>query len=247
MSEKLERIELYVSGDLSNEDLSQFEEQMRVDPQLKESVDRYRLINEALNISVEDDLRKHLKTLESSQSSGNKSILSTRVRQLNFRWAVAASVFVLLCAGLWFLVGQGPSEVARFSEKQYLSYDYEQMRGEYHHSDFKFDMSGGHYDRVKAEQWFSNWLQSHPEDDEARFILSDVLKNSKHISEAKQELAIIMSHHSVLWGEKAEWNYVLLSVIGTKDDLAASTLQKMINDPSHSYHRQAMELSRILK
>jgi hypothetical protein len=247
MSEYIERIEKYLGGAMSVEEKNQFELDMRNDPQLEEAVSRLRIIDSALEISVEDDLRNLLKKLETG-TTPNKSVEQrSNIRNLFNRIALAASVLILIGAGLWLLLGRGGSDLEQFSEQEYLSYDYTRIRGDYSlRSDFPVDLSDGKYDKQNAVQWFMTWLKEHPDDDEARFILADVYNKMKQKGKAKEELERIILRHSILFGEKAEWNYVLLSATDTWDTLAESTFQKMIKDPAHSYHRQCLELAGLL-
>lgn len=248
MSERIESIERYIQGEMATEEKQRFELEMRSDPRLQEDVSRMHILFNAIEVSVGDDLRKRLQQLETAPSGVLSKVPVLKIRSFYTRLAAAAGVLVLISVGLWFFFGQGSPDLAQFSDLHYLPYDYTQMRGEYsRQSDFQFDMSRRNYDRQKAAQWFITWLETHPDDDEARYILADVLKDLGQYDKAKVQLEKIISQNSIRWGEKAEWNYVLLSTADTWDALAESIYQRIVTDPAHSYYPQARELSTLLK
>ena len=248
MSENIKRIEHFLSGKMSAEERLFFEQQMLRDQKLRDEVARVEIIDKALEVAVEDDLRNMLKKLEAGQVSSPAISPVRKTRKLFTRLAFAAGIVLLLSAGLWLMTSRDSYGLEQFSDHYYLGYDYSQIRGEYsQRSDFPSGLSSGNYDREQAAHWFLTWLETHPADDEARYVLADILKEMGQIAKAKSELATIISHQSILWGEKAEWNYVLLSIGDTWDELAGITFQKMITDPAHSYHRQAKELEVLKK
>lgn len=246
MSDRLERIEKYLLDEMSGEEKQRFEMDLVEDPSLKEMMSRMQIINRALDVAAEDDLRSFLHQLENKQSNSRSNPSAPKIRNLITRIAAAASILLIVSVGLWYFMGQGSSGLDRYRDTHYLAYDYTQIRGEYRQrNDFPSGLTNGQYDKAETIQWFITWLQAHPDDYEARYILADVYRKNKEVNKAKAELAIIISSQSILWTEKAEWNYVLLSKGETSDELAATTLQKMISKPAHSYHRQAIELDRM--
>jgi thioredoxin-like negative regulator of GroEL len=244
MSDRIDRIDLYLLGEMSGEEKLRFEQEMQKDPDLEKMVTRMQIINRALDVSAEDELRSYLKQLEKGQSNTSLQSPAPKIRNLMTRLAAAASILLVVSIGLWFLIKGGSSDLEEFRDEHYLAYDYTRIRGEYSQRN---DFPTGYDDQEKTAQWFVAWLKTHPEDDEARFILADVYTKMKQVDKAKAELAIIISSQSILWGEKAEWNYLLLSTADTWDKDAEAILLKMIKSPSHSYHRQALELDRLLK
>lgn len=246
MSDRLEHIEKYLLGKMSVEEKQHFELDMEQDPSLKETVSRMQIINRALDVAAEDDLRSFLHQLENKHSNSRSTSHTPGIRILITRIAAAASVLLIVSVGLWYFIGQDSSALDQYRDTHYLAYDYTQIRGEYRQrNDFPSGLTDGQYNIAETIQWFVTWLQAHPDDNEARYILADVYRKNKEVNKAKTELAIIISSQSILWSEKAEWNYVLLSTGEDKDELAATTLQKMINNPAHSYHQQAIELDRM--
>lgn len=246
MSDRLERIEKYLLGEMSGEEKQRFELDMEQDPSLKEMMSRMQIINHALDVAAENDLRSFLHQLENKQSNTRSIPNAPKIRTLITRIAAAASLLLIFSVGLWYFTGHRSSGLDQYRDTHYLAYDYTQIRGEYRQRhDFPSGLANGQYDKAETIQWFITWLQGHPDDYEARYILADVYRKNNEVNKAKAELAIIISSQSILWTEKAEWNYVLLSKGEASDELAETTMQKMINNPSHSYHRQAIELDRM--
>ncbi len=247
MSERIERIEKYLLGEMPEQEKESFELELQSDPQLQEEVARMHIIGAALEVSIEDELRKQLKKLEARYVESESKIPQVKIRNLYARLAVAASMFIIISAGLWYMFRGGTSDIEQFSERHYMDYDYKQVRGEFSESDFPYEFSDNDFDKKEASEWLVKWLEVHPSDDEASFMLADILKDLGRIGEAKEQLGKIMAQNSIRWGEKAEWNYVLLSAGDHWNDPAESTLQKILNDPSHSYHIKAKELAAMLK
>ena len=232
---------------MPDQDKQSFELEMRNDPKLQEEVFRMQMIDAALEVSVEDDLRKRLKQLEAGHVESGSKIPQVKTLNLYARLAVAASMFIIISAGLWYVLRDRTPDIEQFSERHYMDYDYKQVRGEFSESDYPFEFSDNDFDKKDASEWLVKWLEVHPSDDEAGFMLADILKDLGRIGEAKEQLAKIIAQNSIRWGEKAEWNYVLLSAGDQWNEQAESTLQKILNNSSHSYHIKAKDLAAMLK
>lgn len=245
MSERIERIERYLRGDMPEGERLDFERALREDKTLQAELNRIRLLDDALAVAVEDDLRARLETLKHRAAGPGAS--GPKRRMLFTRWAVAASVLVVIGVGLWYLVGGGMSGLDQFRDDHYLAYDYNQIRGDFAgRGNFPFELSAEDFNKTEAAAWFSEWLDEHPDDVEARYILAGILRDLDRAEEAKAQLAHIIEANSILWSEKAEWNYVLLSTGGDWDTRAEDTFEKILGTPAHSYHPQAKELEKLM-
>lgn len=229
---------------MSESDRRAFEAQMEADAALRDDVARMRVLDTALEVAVEDDLRARLQQM--ADPAPVRKTPEPVTRTFRSRWAVAAGILIIVCAGLWYLIGGG-SALSEFRSDHYLAYDYTQVRGDLaSRDDFPFDIRSGDFDREAAAPWFESWLETHPDDHEARFILAQILHDLGNTQRAKAALSIIMQNNSVLWTEKAEWNYLLLSAGKDWDEFAEETLNSILADPAHAYHPQAVELQAIM-
>ncbi|HJW31648.1 MAG TPA: hypothetical protein VJ508_20645 [Saprospiraceae bacterium] len=248
MSDRLDRIEAYLEGKLSPPEKQNFEAEMAGDPSLQNEVEKMRTIHAALEVSIEEDLRAKLNALKKNESSQRSLPPRPRVRPLFVQLAAAAAILILISAGLWFLLGRGSDEYSRFTAEHYVGYDYTQVRGDFQQQrDFPSELFETKSDRQKAITWFVSWLNTHPGDDEARFVLADIYVKEGQHDKAKAQLAVIMTQNSILWKEKAEWDYILLSGRNSWDDLAKRTFDQILNSPSHSYYKQARQLEQLRK
>jgi len=255
MSDHLTRIERYLQNEMSSDERIQFENDVLSDAQLQSELNRVRLIEASLDWAIEKDLRDHLNSfrkeseselkLNSNQVSEQK-MSRPRTIQLYKRMAIAAGFLLLFFSGLWYFKYSSSGNLDRFVADHYLAYDYTQLRGDQPITpQFPFEISIQH--PAASKDSLFHWVQINPNNDEARFILADLLKQLHDPTQAKEQLASIISHSSILWRDKAEWNYVLLSVPDHMDDRSKLIFEMMKSDPSHSYHDQALQLAKYMK
>lgn len=64
MMDYYEHIEDYINGNLSEDDMAAFKEQLDQDDELAQAVENFRVVDEALGILVEDDIRGFIAALE---------------------------------------------------------------------------------------------------------------------------------------------------------------------------------------
>lgn len=245
MADRIEQIERYLHNEMQETERRAFEQMLAADPQLQSEVTRMRLIDEALDYAIEQDLRDQLRSW-SSTSENMEPIHQPNIRSIYKRVAIAAGLLLLVSMSLWFFLTPHADPIQQFADAHYIEYDYTSLRGdESARPDFPLPAD---HSKLTA-QWLdtlSAWIEQHPDHAAARFLYADQLKQAGRIAEAKTQLAIIMSQQSLLWSEKAEWNYVLLGVQTGMDSLAAGTLQRIQQQSDHSYHRQSMELGKLL-
>jgi hypothetical protein len=243
MSDQLDRIEMYVLGQLSAQEKQRFEQEMKTNPALTDEVSRMRTIHDALEISVEDDLRQKLQRMRESEKHYSSSKPDVIIHPLYSRLAIAAGILIILFAGIWLFMNRESDSLIAFRDQQYLDYDYSRMRGDQNPAySLPFEIGQDKAGKQKAIQWFSSWLDTHPDDDEAHFIVADLLYKTGHTDQAKAHLLMIIRHPSIRWREKAEWNYVLMSLPLPWDETAKRLFDDIRHNPDHSYYTQAKAL-----
>jgi tetratricopeptide (TPR) repeat protein len=98
--EKYERIEAYLSGNLSGKDLEVFEMEMKSDPKLAEEVAMQQEVFEAVK---DKEARAFRKTLEDIRDKRARNISAVRKKSISLGriLAIAASILVIAVAGIW--------------------------------------------------------------------------------------------------------------------------------------------------
>ena len=243
MSDNIDRIERYLSGEMTAPERASFEADMQADEQLASEVAGLLAIDEALELSIEQDLRNELNSLraDDSKSPGNRQIRTT--------WAIAASIILLVGAALWIVVSSQINKPREYAASNYVEYSFPSLR----QSTGSSSIYSEGVKLVEAENldgaltWFEAFSGQNPDDLEVKFILADLYKQQGRIEEAKLQLVEIVDHSSILWGEKAEWNYICISVGDYWDDTANGYLDKIRNNPDHSYYKQAVAIYGLLE
>jgi hypothetical protein len=241
--QQLDRIERYLRGTMEAAEQQEFEQDLANDPQMRADLSKVRLIHEALELEIERDLRSKLNSWE-SRNAHTYADSKRVVMPLFVKWAIAAGLILLLGTSLWLFLA--PDPVAQFAGSRFIRYDYNQLRGE-ETTIRNFPIPDNQRERPEAIRWMKDYISINPNDTEARFILADLLHQDKQIDEAKLHLDTLVQAQSLLWSEKAAWNYVLISVGDHWDAKADALLATMVRDATHSYHRQALELAKLME
>ena len=243
MSEdRIDIIERYLSGKMSEEEKARFTEALDTDPELRKDVDNMRLIDDALELSIENDLRRELKDLELDDSGKS----TAKVRRMRV-WTIAAGILVIVVAGAVLIRQTGTPSIETFSSDYYVEYNYGQVRGA-NAADSPLSPGIEFIDNKSweaAATWFEEYLSTNTDDTEAKFIFADIKRQLGDIPGTKALLSSVIESESILWTEKAEWNYVLVSAFDNWDERAESLFDKISSQPSHSYYPAAQQLQEL--
>ncbi|NND31905.1 MAG: tetratricopeptide repeat protein [Saprospiraceae bacterium] len=242
MSEQLERIEKYLSGQMESAEKLDFENELQRDPKLKSAFDQFKVIHDALEVEVEDNLRNQLIEL----ASRNKPLNQRRNWRLPYALALAASVLILLVAGTWWYLGKSLNDPALYAANEYVEYTRTNLRAEEPNRSYSdvFDFLN-RQDSAAAIARLQQRINASPDDTEARFLLADLLYRSGKWQEAGALFLQITQGKSVLWGEKAAWNYLVLAQQNIWNQDAEDILKSILSNTNHSYHPKALKLEKI--
>jgi len=100
--------ESYLYGKLNKQELEKFEQKLKSDMDFKVNFENHKRMQMAMDILVEEDVRKHIDTIKNKSTDINtsKQVASddtTSAKRSLVPWLVAASLAVLLCAGVFFM------------------------------------------------------------------------------------------------------------------------------------------------
>ena len=243
MSRNIENIESYLSGEMSSSELAEFEKELSTSAELKEEVRKMQMIDNALELAIEQDLRASL--IKMAAPGKSRKQLPRRLHRTPFvRLAAAASVLIVVGIGLWFIWGNNSLSVNKFAENSYVDYNYNNLRsggtvtGERSPSLNLIEQG----DMQGAAVWYEDWLNDNPNDTEARFVLATLYHLQKRYSASRKTFLRVARSNSLLWSEKAEWNYICVSLMDKWDSDAQQMLDAILTSEEHSYYSRALEL-----
>ena len=114
------RIDRYLDGELSGEELRWFERELESNHDLAEEVNLHREVHQAIREKDVLDLREQLDTIHVALEPEHERVLARKVLQSKYTRIVAATVAVLIAAG--FLVNNllnGPADSDKLFTKYY--------------------------------------------------------------------------------------------------------------------------------
>jgi len=241
MEHTLENIEKFVLGQMTVEEANAFQIEIDHDKVLERKVEKMRLISDAMELNIENDLRLHLDELHNKPNYNKSYKLKSRLR-----WPVAAAILLLLSLLVW-VFNRSQVSPPQFVENHYVSYHTLDLRSDNETEQlFKGLTLLRQGLETEAIQWFKEYTTSHPEDHESRFILADLMQKAGQHLAARDEFRQISNSNSILWKEKATWNDILLSVQFDWDKVAKERLEGLVNNESHSFHNLAIKLAKSI-
>lgn len=237
MDYNLEKIERYIRKEMSGQELSDFQSELVQDPNLSKAVAKMQLISDAIELDVENDLRSQLGALRNPAE-----IKDIRRFSPSLRWLIAAAIAALMAVSTWMLL-QTSNGLNQFVQNEYINYSDINLRSEGINSKPPGLQLIEEGQNQEAISWFRSHLVKEPQDYESIFILADLYKKQNQIDLSKAGFLTLARSESLLWKDRAAWNYLLLSVNSGWDQPADEILDSMIKDPGHAYHELATELA----
>lgn len=260
--EDVDLIDAYLDNSLTEQGRLTLESRLEHDSQFKALFDRQKFIREGIQglqaIEWTDKLAKietrsptEGESLPVPSSPSQSDKVDTPAQKRGRNWplylAFAAGIALLLSAGIW-LWGPVQNSPDQYASQHYFTYHSVQLRTE-----MESDAFATALDAISKQQWLAasrsleTHLAAHPNDLEASFVLADVYHQSSRFTEAMNQWQQIISQNGARWVERAQWNYVCSAVAHTSYALAKVMLSQILDEPTHFFHDQASELSKLLQ
>lgn len=246
-----ELLVLYMDGALEENEKKKLEQQLALDPSLREELENLRITREAvkyygMNKKVGDIHQQMMKEMKPQATV--RQINSNR-RILRYSMAVAASIVIIFMAFYAYdLFTLSPEKV--FADN-YQSYELSTVRGSEQLTAIEKAYKDKNYHEVISLQ------QTTAQDDiQSNFLAGlsnlemNIVENS--ILNFKKVMDLNKTNGTNLWQDQAEY-YLALAYFKTGDyDMSLELFQKIKGDPEHLYHekvtakllRQVKRLSR---
>ncbi len=200
--EDFEQIERYLSGQLDQDQLDQFQARIASDPQFASQVEEIRDLQVGIERAA---LAARLDSFHSGLSSSEKEVPVRSIRPLWF-WGVAASFFLVMTAGVWWIMGQKSPGEQRF--QAYFRPDpglVTSMAGE---SDYEFDRGMVDYKEGNYAEAISMWeklLAAKPDSDTLSYFLGSAYLSSKQESRSLVYLEQVAGDPESAFYSEANW------------------------------------------
>ncbi|MEO1514332.1 MAG: hypothetical protein AAFV95_04945 [Bacteroidota bacterium] len=238
-----DRIEHYLSGNMSEEERTQFDQDSRQNPELQQALDLFQFSQEAIEVEIENDLRSQMKEWQAEDSTSKASplkVVSLRRRILS----IAAAACVLLLLGtvalnhsnnhytneaLALALYSSPDLSTNRSGSPTATEAYNAAATAFRNGDFSLAISQ-----------LSNI--SDPSND-ALYLLGHSYLRNREASKAADLFRQLSQSPDSRINEKGEWHLVLaLLELGQDSSERDELLAKIQADPGHSFHAQATQL-----
>jgi TolA-binding protein len=277
-----EKIHDYIDNLLPETEHQAFELALKTDAKLAQEVRLYQDLIKGMNLATDVDLRRTIgsvqqrlaaenffdekvETLEKPQKEAIIRPLTVEktatIRKLStYQWAAAASVLLLIAAGLWFLK---PNKDALFNETYTAYFQVENTKlnevySEISTPSFATDKARNeslknaleaykakNYEAAKA--LFQTHLRIYATDIDAQFYLAQTLMNLKEGQKAGVLLANLSKNEGNRWQKDAQW-YQMLNYLTIKErrDEALSLLKNIGGDATSPHQAKAVEMLKKL-
>lgn len=240
-------IDRYLSGEMGEEDICNFETELRSNKLLRAELQFEKDLRKILSrndvVEFRDKVSSVINEAKNKQNSGRVILMSRRRVQL-----IAASVAILIAvsAAIFFLYPR--------------SYSYDKLFTMYFDSDRPVHVSrSGDVDLVEALKHyqqkdyenaivlFNEILKEQPANFSIRFYTAISYIETKQFYEAIEYFNKIIEHNNNLYVEPSQW-YLGLSYLGNhQPNLAVTQFEKVAEDPYSYYHEKAKEILDRLK
>jgi TolA-binding protein len=278
MKNLYDKIDDYVEDLLSDTERQAFESALKTDAKLAQEVRFHQDLIRGMDVATDTDLRQTIGSVQARLAAENffsEEVETTEkpqqeaiVRKLNvektalvrklttYQWAAAASVLLLIAAGLWFLK---PNKDALFSETYtaYFQSETKQLNDVYD----EITSPGFATDKVRneslknaldnyqaknyavAKSLFQAHLTAYPLDFDAQFYQAQTLMNLKEAQNAAVLLGNLAKNAGNRWQKDAQW-YLALNYLTMpeKREVALELLKNIASDATSPHAVKALEM-----
>lgn len=245
----IERIENYLAGELPAGERAAFEQELQSNDELRQALELYRIGEQAIELEVENNLRRELQKWAAEDAAGQVVERQTGARIVSMRtnwvrWAAAAAVFAGAIFFVWFWVNRQPSDEALFAQNYELAPPpaFRSAVGDEHPLAQGFEAYENENYQAAAD-FFQTISAENERFAEAQFYLGHAAVQLENY-----DLAISSFDRSAKAGdekyrEKAEWNLLLAYLAAHRaGEEFEALLRKLAGDENHSFHAQAQTL-----
>lgn len=252
MEPDIDKIEAYLSGTLTGTERQAFEAKLTQSPELAEEVDVVRLAQEAVELSIEDNLRAQFQEWQSAEMKKNQTAEAKVVKMaprntIRRILAIAASVLLLLTAGsFWYANNQFSTEKLAMGYYDDIPMDLYVRGNSNPMADAVAAMTNENYE--EADAYFQQLTIADDQYFNARYYLAHSLHRQGNYVESNNILNALNETENLNIREDGQWLKVLnfLELGQTENTEFQILLSEMIEDDGHTHHSDAKSLNNKL-
>ncbi|MEM7101978.1 MAG: hypothetical protein AAF502_02530 [Bacteroidota bacterium] len=235
MSQKnhLEQIEAYLDGSMSPEERQDFESRLKTDNALAEAFAAAQSATDALDILVQIQLKKQLKTMEKQRSQKNKFSIRKNIIPL------AAAIILGVLTIAWFGIR------STYSDSSLVAAAMETYPGTGIRGSAEIDQGVQAYSEknyASAMEYFEGITKGDPYYSTAQFYLGNIYLENGLSSKAIRAFEIVRDNNDSRFAEPSEWFLALSYLSSGQRNSAKEELGKVARNAQHAYKEQAEKL-----
>lgn len=234
-------IEKYLSGKLSDTEKQSFDNRLAEDESFAQELENHQTAHKALDFLVASNLKAQLQEMEAE--SKVVSLRKRRKTRLSIL-SVAASVLVLI-GTFYIILPQNNLSNTELAAAYYEEPDFG-TRGSTAANALNEGINAlQNNDLATAITQLGEVKDSDPDYLVAQYFLGHAYYSNGQFNEAEQSFSIVGNSNDLRYVEQAQW-YQLLSCLA-QDASCTDQLNELIEEDNHSFHNEAVEISKRQK
>jgi len=235
----LKKIEDYLMGNLKKEEVADFEKEMAVNVDLKEEVERIKLIRDSIEQYGDDELKKKLDPIHEEVSTEKSEL----IYYFNLKKMLAASAVLVFLVSSVFLLNVFDSRNTEDIYKRY--YEAPQFNSTSRGSNKQLSIAESYYkekDYTNAFLIFKEEKAKNPEQLNLVFYMAICAHEIGQYSTASALFEDIITENHPALADDAKW-YISMNYINQdRVDEAKKYLEQLKNDSSSFYNSRANKI-----
>jgi len=243
-------LQKYLDNELSESELSRFEQELSASPELMVDLDLFREVEEAISDTEVLDFRAQLNGL---REDTNRSDSGRKVFRFSRPWhyAASAALALLIAIGLATVLGRPLSNSDLFV-KYMKPYELVLTNRSIESDLVKVIMSKAEVaymegDFEKAVFYFGEVLEKDPSKIEADFSIGVSNMGLQKFVDASESFDKVIQHDDNLFIQKAEWFQAGCLLAMDETERARRQLISIANEDKHFYHNDAEKVLKRMK
>lgn len=238
MASNIERIEKYFNGQLKVEERIRFETELENNPELKKTFYKYKIVDKAIENQISIDLKGKLITWENESAL----IRQSKIKRYKLLFAIASLLLLLI---VFLLVNHfSNNDLKEFASQNYVEIEKGALRGEELNAYLIESKAARSAQDMEA---LERYVMNNSADYKSKIYLAQELVKQKKYSESLKYLKEVIDDNSIRYREKAEWNYVIISLLNDNFQEGEIYFNRMLDSVSHSYHQRALSLKQLME